>query len=188
MQTTHTTKHIYIVLSQTGTVLSQLLKVITKAPYNHASISLSEDLTEMYSFGRRRPYNPIWAGFVVESPGKGTYKRFPHTEAKVFAVEVSEEAYAKISTVIAEMLPLKRRYHYNYVGLVLAAFKISYRPKRCYYCSEFVKDLLVKSAVEGSERLPKIVQPVHFLELKHTQLYQGKLKDYAVTNKETVTV
>ena len=61
-------KQLYIVISQTGTLLSRILKALTGAEYNHASISLSEDLEEMYSFGRRYPYNPFWGGFVMESP------------------------------------------------------------------------------------------------------------------------
>ena len=37
-------KQLYIVISQTGTLLSRILKQITGAEYNHASISLSRDL------------------------------------------------------------------------------------------------------------------------------------------------
>ena len=40
-------KQIFIVISQTGTVLSRILKRITGAEYNHASLSLSQDLTRM---------------------------------------------------------------------------------------------------------------------------------------------
>ena len=78
-------KQLYIVISQTGTLLSRILKQITGAEYNHASISLSRDLERMYSFGRRHPYNPFWGGFVIESPRTGTFKRF--SETKVFGSE-----------------------------------------------------------------------------------------------------
>ena len=43
------TRQLYIVLSQTGTLLSRLIRYITGAEYNHASISMSEDLEKMYS-------------------------------------------------------------------------------------------------------------------------------------------
>ena len=69
MNGTH--KQIFIVITQTGTMLSRILKRITGAEYNHASLSLSRDLTRMYSFGRRHPYNPFWGGFVIESPPRG---------------------------------------------------------------------------------------------------------------------
>ena len=70
-------RQLYIVISQTGTLLSRILKQITGAEYNHASISLSRDLERMYSFGRRHPYNPFWGGFVIESPRTGTSSVFP---------------------------------------------------------------------------------------------------------------
>jgi hypothetical protein len=70
---------IYIVISQTGTALSRILKFVTGAKYNHASISLVPDLSTMYSFGRLHPRNPFLGGFVVESPHSGTFKRFSGT-------------------------------------------------------------------------------------------------------------
>lgn len=79
MNGTH--KQIFIVITQTGTMLSRILKRITGAEYNHASLSLSQDLTRMYSFGRRHPYNPFWGGFVIESPHAGTFRRFSDTTA-----------------------------------------------------------------------------------------------------------
>ena len=49
-------EYVYVVVSQTGTILSLMLKFFTKAKYNHASISLDNKLDEMYSFGRKYPY------------------------------------------------------------------------------------------------------------------------------------
>ena len=72
MSATPDTKKIYIVISQTGTILSRILKALTKNPYNHSSVALREDLHVLWSFGRRHPYNPFWGGFVKESPFFGT--------------------------------------------------------------------------------------------------------------------
>ena len=44
-------RQLYIVISQTGTLLSRILKQIIGEEYNHASISLSRDLERMYFFG-----------------------------------------------------------------------------------------------------------------------------------------
>ena len=93
-------KQIFIVISQTGTVLSRILKRITGAEYNHASLSLSPDLKKMYSFGRRHPYNPFWGGFVIESPHAGTFRRFSNTTAVILAVEITEERYAALETTL----------------------------------------------------------------------------------------
>lgn len=172
------TKQLYIVLSQTGTILSRILKFVTGAEYNHASISLSVDLEQMYSFGRRHPYNPFWGGFVQESPHTGTFKRFQNTKVVVLAVEVNEEHYTEICKILKEMYLQRENYHYNYLGLFLAAIHIQHKQKDCYYCSEFVRYILAKAETGGIERLNPIVQPIHFLLLSHTLVYRGRLKDY----------
>lgn len=171
-------KQIYIVLSQTGTILSRLLHFITKKAYNHSSISLNPELTRMYSFGRRNAYNPLWAGFVKESPHFGTFKRFPQTEITVFSLEVSEEVYVKIEKYLEDMFSRRKQLHYNIVGLCLAAFRIHYKPRNAYYCSEFVRDVLVEYNVEGADQLEPIVHPVDLLKLPGaTVVYRGKLCD-----------
>ena len=145
-------KQLYIVISQTGTLLSRILKQITGAEYNHASISLSRDLERMYSFGRRHPYNPFWGGFVIESLRTGTFKRFSETKVLVLSVSVTEEQHA---------------------------FHIVWKQESCYYCSEFVGELLTKSRVDGTEQLrSSIIQPMQFLRVPHTLLYCGKLREY----------
>lgn len=172
-------KHVYIVVSQTGTLLSRFLKLVTRAEYNHASISLVPDLDIMYSFGRKNPYNPFLAGFVKESARFGTFKRFSKTRVVVLAIAVSEEQYQAISRRINTMSVLKHHYRYNYLGLWLAGLRICYRQKRCFYCSEFVKDLLEKQDIHGVDALDPIVQPIHFLSLPAAQqIYTGLLKDY----------
>jgi len=96
-------KQLYVIISQTGTLLSRILKAITGAEYNHASISLSRDLEKMYSFGRRHPYNPFWGGFAMESPHAGTFKRFSNTEVLILSVDITEEQYAEIENRLAAM-------------------------------------------------------------------------------------
>ena len=173
-------KELYIVISQTGTLLSRILKLITGAEYNHASISLSRDLEKMYSFGRRHPYNPFWGGFVMESPHTGTFKRFSDTRVLVLSVSVSEKRYARIKSILDKMWKRRRKYSYNFVGLCLAYFQIVWKQENRYYCSEFVGDMLAKGRVNGMERLTSsIIHPVHFLQLPHTELYCGKLSEYS---------
>lgn len=174
-------KKIYIVVTQTGTVLSRILKQITGAKYNHSSISPYADLHLMYSFGRKNAYNPFFGGFVTESVRFGTFKRFYKTQAQVVEISVSAEQYAAICSTLEEMVQERKKYHYNYWGLYLAALRISHSKPDCYYCSEFVKEMLVHHAVVGAEDLPVITQPIHFLDIPAAEtVYCGKLHDYAV--------
>ncbi len=173
-------KQIYIIVSQTGTILSRFLKVVTGAEYNHVSISLRQDLRRMYSFGRKNPYNPFWAGFVVESTRHGTFKRFPKTKAVVLALDVPPDKYEAISLMLSDMLAERNIYHYNYLGLCLSAFRIRSHWEHHFYCSEFVREVLLRNQVASDECFPSIVMPIHFLELpKARRIYAGTLKDYS---------
>lgn len=115
-------KQIFIVISQTGTVLSRILKRITGAEYNHASLSLSPDLKKMYSFGRRHPYNPFWGGFVIESPHAGTFRRFSNTTAVILAVEITEERYAALETTLETMWARREQFFLQPAGAAAGVF------------------------------------------------------------------
>ena len=43
----NTVKHVYIILSQTGTFFSKAIQMYTKDPYNHASLAFESDVAEM---------------------------------------------------------------------------------------------------------------------------------------------
>lgn len=174
------TQRIYIVLSQTGTILSRILHFVTKKDYNHSSISLNRELTRMYSFGRRNPYNPVSAGFVRESPHFGTFKRFPKTNVMVLSLPVSEEDYHKIGDQLEGMIACSKELHYDFIGLCCAAFRVNYHRENHFYCSAFVKDVLEKHDVDGVDALDPITHPMDFMSLPGVDVvYQGKLCDLA---------
>lgn len=173
------TQQIYLVVTQSGSALSALLKRVTGAKYNHVSVSLRRDLALMYSFGRRRPYNPFWGGFVQESASFGTFKRFSETEAVVVRLSVTPAQYRAIQDCLREMFRRRLEYGYNYVGLFLAAFHIRARFPNRYYCSEFVKELLLRFQVIAENETSPITEPIHFLHLKNGEkIYEGKLRLY----------
>ena len=173
------TKKIYVVISQTGTILSRILKLITKAPYNHSSLALTDDLQTMYSFGRLNPYNPFWGGYVQESPAYGTFKRFKNTVCMVLEMEVSESAYKDMEQHLQYMLEHRKDYHYNYRGLFIAGLHIHRERERHFYCSEFVRRMLLRMNAPGIENVPDIVKPIHFLEcMPHKVIYTGLLREY----------
>lgn len=174
-------KKVYIVVSQSGTMPSRVLRKITGAPYNHVSISLQSDMKKMYSFGRRYKYYPFWGGFVEESPRSGTFARFPETKVKVLSLDVTDDQYIAISDTLDKMFQKRKKYHYDYLGVGLAYFKIRHQSEYSYYCSEFVKEILYWHGVKAVEALPKVVLPIHFLALPGAELiYEGRLQDYMI--------
>lgn len=176
-------KKIYIVLAHTGTLLSRIIKIRTGAEYTHSSISLDEDLQQMYSFGRKYSYIAFLGGFVREGADFGTYKRFYKTEVSVFEIPVTDEQYNIINEKIEYMKEHKKEYRFNVLGLFLAGFDKRLQFNKTYYCAEFVKYILEVGGVDTSE-LPEIIKPEHFKNLSSAKLiYKGRLKKYKSDNK-----
>lgn len=173
-------KKIYLVLTHTGTTISEMIRKHTGHKYNHISISLKEDLSEMYSFGRLNPYIFFWGGFVIENPQKGTYKRFFKTIAKVLEVQVSDEAYSIIEYYINQFIADKKTFGYNFRGILKARNNVNYQKTyRRFYCSQFVDYLLVCAHVIPEHNFGAIVKPEDFCSLENAKvLYEGLLREY----------
>lgn len=172
-------KHLYVILSQTGTALNRVITAVTKEGLGHASLSFQDDLHIMYSFGRRRPNNPFLGGFVKESPDFGTFRRFKKTYAEVFAFEVEDETYYAMLAYVENMYREREKYHYNYKGLFLASFGISHEQNLCYYCSEFVAKMLVKFGIVPEDTFSGIIRPMDLYALPGAiPVYAGKLSAF----------
>ena len=172
-------KSVYLILSQTGTMFSRVLKFFTGAEYNHSSISLDPTLEEMYSFGRLNPYNPFIGGFVQEGKNVGTFRRFYKTTAVVYELKVTDEQYHNIELLIEHMKKNKSAFHYNYWGVFCAIFKTNVAPKKRFYCSQFVRTCLAAFGISNSKDLPKVIKPIDFLKLKGKKLiYKGVLRNF----------
>ena len=164
-------KEIYIVLTHTGTLLSQIIKKYTKDEFSHVSIALDVELKEMYSFGRLNPYNPFWGGFVHEYIDKGTFKRFYQTRAKVYSLEIKHFETEKDS------------YTFNALGLFAVGFHKRIKKEHSFYCAEFVKYILDESKIDTA--LPEIVKPEDFKKIDGLQeIYGGLLREYQVFKKK----
>ncbi len=172
-------KEIYIIITNTPSIVSGIIAKFTHTPYNHVSVSLDAELEQMFSFGRRYKYIPWIGGFVQESPHFGTLGRFPQTEAIVLKMTVDASTYADISERLANMLEHKYAYRYDTLGLFAAIFGKTIKRENYYYCSEFVKELLIKFGIESTESFEGIVRPMDFLELPSTHvIYRGRLSEF----------
>lgn len=178
-------KKIYIVLTHTGTLLSKIIKKFTKDEFSHSSISLDIKLEEMYSFGRLNPYNAIFAGFVHEYINKGTFKRFYKTKAKIYSLEITEEQYEKIKTIVKQMEENPKIYKFNILGLIAAGFHIKIKIKNYFYCAEFMKYIIEEAGIKL--QLPEIAKPEDFKKIEQLkQIYSGFLKNYEPIVKEEI--
>ena len=172
-------KYIYIVLTQTGTVLSSLIKARTGEPYNHVSIGLDEKLEEMYSFGRYFASNPFFAGFIKENIKNGLYRIKPKTECCIYKVSVSSKSLILLKNFINEYKKNKSRYRFNFLGIVSLLIDKPFRRKYKRFCAEFVSEALHYSGVHNIGKDHSFARPHDFHFIKNSEkVYEGKLKEY----------
>lgn len=169
-------KDIYIILSNTGTLFSKTIKLYTKAPYNHTSIGFDSELKELYSFGRKKPNNPLFAGFVKENL---RHEFFKNTTCCIYKLTISHNEYLSIRNLIDEFKIETDKYRYNLVGLLGVMFNYPIKRNYHYFCSEFVATLLQESGSYYFEKDLGLVRPSDFHYLKNaTLVYEGTFSDY----------
>ena len=172
-------KQIYIVLTNTGTVLSKIIRAYTKDEFAHVSISLDKELQEMYSFGRLNPYNAFVGGFIHEYIDKGTFNRFHNTKAKITCLDIEDEKYEMIRKLIIYFDKEKNKFKFNIWGLLGVGFNIKYKKENYFYCAEFVQYIFEKSNIDFE--LPKYIRPENFKDLPGQKvIFKGFLREYKV--------
>lgn len=170
---------VFILLTNTGTLFTKVIQGYTRAPYNHASISFNRELSELYSFGRKNPNNPLNGGFVKEDLKTGTFSKYPNTTCVIYELQVSERDIAKMKRVLQAFIRKDKKYFYNILGVLGIALKEPIEFSNSYFCSQFVAEILQRSGVRLWDKLPALVTPDDFRQSKRLQLiYEGKLSEY----------
>ena len=67
-------KTIYILLTRSGTLLSNLVYAVTGANYTHASLAFDDDLSCLYSSTRKNGYTMFPAGPSREYLNRGVFR------------------------------------------------------------------------------------------------------------------
>ncbi|CAI6014636.1 hypothetical protein [Cohnella sp. JJ-181] len=177
-------KSIYILLTDTGTLFTTMIKRFTAAPYNHASLAFGADLSELYSFGRKKPTNPFAGGFVEEDVYAGTYSHFPNTRCAVLRLRVTERQLEEARLVVESFKRERDQYRYNLVGLLGVLLNRDMGSDKAYFCSQFVAEALSEAGLRLWDRPSSLVTPEHFR--KHEALetvYEGLLFDYPLLER-----
>lgn len=130
---------IYLVLSDTGTVLTKMIKLYTGTPYNHASIAFDKELVELYSFGRKQPRNPFIGGFVKENTSSPI---FSGATCAIYSCEVTQEQLKNMKNYIGLIEREKQKYKYNFIGLFAIMLNIQFSRDYAFCCSQFVGRVL----------------------------------------------
>lgn len=173
-------RNIYILLTRSGTLLSQLIALSTCDTFTHVSISLEPDIADFYSFARRRSRLPLPAGLVRERLCEGYWGRHPGIPCTLLALPVEDAAFSRVKRRLARMNARADEYHYSLLGVLLCAADIVHRRPDHYFCSQFVGELLASSGAVELPRDTSLLHPDDFLALPAAQVcFTGSLGELA---------
>ena len=173
-------KPIYIVLTDTGTLLSRAIGWYTGKELNHASLSFDADLDEVYSFGRKEPNNPFIGGFVRENLASDWFLNNPRgVNCAIFRCDVTELAYRRIRQYIASIEATQDRYTYNLIGLFGVAANVRIEREHAFFCSQFVSTALAEGGISLAAKPACLTTPQDLISSDQLRLvYQGTLLHY----------
>lgn len=170
---------VYVLLTHTGTVLSNAIKSFTKKEYSHASISFDPSMNEMYSFGRRFKNNPLIGTFVREDITRGLYKDVEDkAQYALYVTFVTSEQKTLMLDRLEYFNTPGKSFKYNFIGLIHHALGKESAREEAFFCSQFV-DTILSAGKQYFDRHSSLVQPTDFSD--HPDFHfvsKGLIKDY----------
>lgn len=149
--------YLYLVLTKTGSLSSEVIGLFTNRSYNHISISFDRELQTIISYN---------GGDKLEPPGlnpelvKGLTKR-SGAIILLYRLPASYEQKRRILNKVHEIN--SEGSAYNLLGLL---FKFSYQPN-IMFCSQFTYTMLELAGLNYFEKAATCVQPTDFIELDY---------------------
>ncbi|HZK33834.1 MAG TPA: hypothetical protein VFD33_00805 [Bacillota bacterium] len=140
--------NIYVVLSATPTKIGLTIRALTRSGFNHVSISLNKDLSQMYSFARYRAHNALVGGFIKESPQRLTLGKDKSVQIKVYKIPLSDENYYRVQAFVYGIMESKETYIYNSLAVLGRPLGMGSDTYRAFVCTDFVINSLIQGGLE----------------------------------------
>jgi len=177
---------VFVLLTHTGTILSNIIKDVTKVPYSHSSISFDSSLKNMYSFGRKYKNNPLIGMFVKENIQAGLYADVAEKATfSLYVTFVSLKEKGAMEEKLSYFLDNKDKFKYNFIGLIKNKMGKTSNRDDAYFCSQFV-DTVLKAGKSYFNKDSSLVRPYDFARNKQFQfVMKGTLIHY---NSGTVDI
>lgn len=171
-------KTIYIILSQSGTTFSKILKLFTKEKYNHSSICIDDNFNEFFSFGRKKVDFLLPGGFIKENAFTHVFGKFKNIPCIILKKEITDEQYEKLEKKIKYFITNKNNFSYACLSLILANTSFSVTQPNKFFCSQFVATLLNNISVSTPKK-PEHMHPMDFVKINDVKIvYEGDLKKF----------
>jgi len=172
------TRCIYVVVTSTGTSVAKAIRVVTKMPYSHVSVTNDPSLRTLYSFSRNYRLSPLPASFNTEFIGEGTFGKFSNIPCEIYEIPLSEEYYQQFQLIIAHFIKSRKEFSYSLLGLLYVKMQIEKELRTKFVCSQFVAYVLDRCGVK-LPKPPSIASPDDLRYIPEARLiYRGELNRY----------
>ncbi len=173
-----TQRRLYVVLTRTGTGVARVIRILTRKPYSHASISIDSSLPQMFSFCRNHQRFPLPASFNEEVVGKGVLGQFTNIPCEIYEIPITQEQYETVRNQLIHFMHFRKLYSYSLSGLVSIPLQIRRNLRYKFVCSQFVAYLLQECNVT-LEKPASLYSPEDLRHLPTAKLiYRGELNEY----------
>lgn len=171
-------KDIFILQAHTGTIPGNIIKLFTRYNYSHVLLSLDNNFKKMYSFGRKKVYNPFSGGFVIEDIDGKFFNRFYKTKCRIYKLTISEEQYNSLKNILLDFEKNKNEYKYDFLGILLKLFYIPIERKKYFVCTHFIAEVLDQAKIYQFAKPNVLIRPRDFENIDNsTEIYIGLLKE-----------
>ena len=172
-------KEIYILLTNSHTLISKAIYLTTGAEYTHAALAIDKDLTMLYSFGRKFKWSMVPSGFVREGINHGVMGDSENMRCALYTLTISDASYQRLANRLRHMEARRDCYKFNYFGLPMCGFGWKSGKKHVFFCSQFVCHVLQKSGAIDHHKHPSLTHPVDFQKLKCARkIFEGKISEW----------
>lgn len=166
--------YIYIIFSNTPCKMGNFIRAVTHGAYNHVSVALDGDLSEMYSFARLKRDTPFCGGFVHE--GAERYRLGDRiADISVCGINVSEEGAEKVRERIKSMKEHPDTYIYNMFSAMLLPLRKKANVYNSFTCVEFATSVLKTAGVRILDECFSATEL--YTQLNNYEMYRGKFPD-----------
>lgn len=146
---------VFVIVTEGKSIISPIIKKVTKSKYSHASISFDPLLREMYSYGINGSINGMKGGFVIENISEMDVG----VSVGVYVFFVSKNIYDRLQNEIQKFKDNIQNCFYSYKNLFTYIFNIPYNTDWNMVCSQFVDRILKSVDIDITHKDPSLVAP-----------------------------
>lgn len=129
-------RYLYIMISRTDTGMARFIRIFSRYPYNHVSMTLDPSLRSWCSFARYHQDAPFYGGFIQE-PVERFLANSGDANVRIFRLEIPQERAGRIERLFLHAGKKETRLVYNYFDAMASILNLKIAIAGAYTCLSF---------------------------------------------------